>query len=64
MKSKEVIELRPEREYVQIDDIPSSLVRWGVAVISVISAALIAALCLLQYPHSEGETILQHLFNV
>lgn len=64
MKRQEILELKPERESEQVEEIPSSLVRWGITIISIISATLIAALCLIQYPHSDGETLLQHLFSM
>ena len=55
------IELRSEKVRNLLGDIPPALVRWGIAVIVVIFISLIAAICLLPYPYSNGETILQHL---
>lgn len=55
------IELRSEKVRNLLGDIPPALVRWGIAVIVLIFIALIAAICLLPYPYSNGETILQHL---
>lgn len=55
------IELRSEKVRQLIGEIPPSLVRWGIVIIVIIFAALIAAVCLLPYPYSNGESILQHL---
>ncbi|HJE39495.1 MAG: hypothetical protein C7K11_02240 [Candidatus Amulumruptor caecigallinarius] len=56
-------ELHSEKVRQLLGDIPPSLVRWGIAVIVIVLAALIAALCLLPYPYSGGESILQHLLQ-
>lgn len=55
------IELRSEKVREIIGDIPSSLVIWGTAIIAIVFLALLAAICLLPYPYSNGESILQHL---
>lgn len=55
------IEIRSEKVRQLIGDIPPSLVRWGTAIIATIFIALIVAVCLLPYPYSNGESILQHL---
>lgn len=57
------IELRSEKVRKFIGEIPPSLVRWGIAVIVIVFIALLSAVCLLPYPYSNGESILQHLFN-
>lgn len=57
------IELRSEKVRQLIGDIPPSLVRWGIAIIAIVFIALIAAVCLLPYPYSNGESILQHLIR-
>lgn len=57
------IELRSEKVRSFIGEIPPSLIRWGTAVIAVIFLALIAAVCLLPYPYSNGESILEHLLR-
>lgn len=61
LKKMDNIELRSEKVRNLLGDIPPALVRWGIAVIVLIFIALIAAICLLPYPYSNGETILQHL---
>lgn len=48
----------------QIGPIPQSLVRWGTVIIVIITFALIAAICLLPYPYSNGEIILHHLIRL
>lgn len=54
------IELRSQKARHLIGEIPPSLVRWGTALIAIIFVALIAALCLIPYPYSNGESILRH----
>ena len=62
-KTHDNIELRSEKVRQLIGEIPSSLVRWGIAVIAIVFIALIAAVCLLPYPYSNGESILRHLLK-
>lgn len=57
------IELRSEKVRQLIGEIPPSLVRWGTAIIAIVFIALIAAVCLLPFPYSNGESILRHLLN-
>ncbi|WP_297071994.1 hypothetical protein [uncultured Duncaniella sp.] len=57
------IELRSEKVRQLICEIPPSLVRWGIAVIAIVFIALIASLCLLPYPYSNGESILRHFIG-
>lgn len=57
------IELRSEKVRKLIGEIPPALVRWGIGVIIGIFAALAAALCLIPYPYSGGESILAHLLQ-
>jgi len=61
--SPERIELRSEKVRRLIGKIPPSLVRWAIAVIAIVTAALVAAVSLLPYPHSAGESILRHLLQ-
>ena len=56
-------ELRSEKVRRLLGEIPPSLTRWGIVVIVAVSAALAAALCLLPYPYSGGETILRHILK-
>ncbi len=57
------IELRSEKVRKLIGEIPPSLVRWGTAIIVIIFIALLAAVCLLPYPYSNGESILRHFIG-
>lgn len=57
------IELRSEKVRKLIGEIPSSLVRWGIAIIAILFFVLLSAICLLPYPYSNGESILQHLIS-
>ncbi|MFG6392194.1 MAG: hypothetical protein K1V76_07805 [Candidatus Amulumruptor sp.] len=59
----EKIELRSEKVRRLISEIPPALVRWGIAIIAIITAALLLAVCLLPYPYSAGESILRHLLD-
>lgn len=61
---REEIELRSEKVRQMIGDIPRPLVRWGIAVIVIVFLALTAALCLLPYPYSDGESILRHTLRL
>lgn len=40
---------------------PPALVRWGTVIIVAIFLALLLVVCFVPYPHSQGESILQHL---
>ena len=57
------IELRSEKVRKLIGEIPPSLVRWGTAIITIVFLALLAAVCLLPYPYSNGESILRHFIE-
>ena len=55
------IGLRAEKVRRLIGEIPPGLMRWGIVVTVLVFIALVAAVCLLPYPYSEGESILRHL---
>lgn len=57
------IELRSEKVRKLIGDIPPSLVRWGIVIIVTIIIGLLAAVCFLPYPYSNGESILEHIMT-
>ncbi|MDE6393542.1 MAG: hypothetical protein K2L59_09790 [Muribaculaceae bacterium] len=57
------IELRSEKVRKLIGEIPPSLVRWGTVIIAIVFLALLAAVCLLPYPYSNGESILWHFIG-
>ena len=58
------IELRSEKVRKLINEIPSSLVIWGTAIIAIILITLLTVICLLPYPYSDGETIIEHLMDM
>lgn len=41
---------------------PPALIRWGTVIIVAIFLALLLVVCFVPYSHSQGESILQHLF--
>lgn len=55
------IELRSQKVRRLIGDVPGSLVRWGIAVITLVFVILIVALVFLPYPYGDGESILSHI---
>lgn len=61
MKKETEIELRSEKVRNLLGEIPPSLVRWGTVIIVVIFLTLLLVVCFVPYPHSKGESILQHL---
>lgn len=61
MKKETEIELRSEKVRNLLGEIPPSLVRWGTVIIVAIFLALLLVVCFVPYPHSQGESILQHL---
>lgn len=56
------IELRSEKVRNIIGTIPPTLVRWGIAVITIIFVILLFVVILVPFPYGNGETIFQHLF--
>ena len=56
------IELRSEKVRNLLGEIPPSLVRWGTVIIVAVLLILLLVVCFVPYPHSQGESILQHLF--
>ncbi len=61
MKKETKIELRSEKVRNLLGEIPPSLVRWGTAIIIAIFLVLLLVVCFMPYPHSQGESILQHI---
>lgn len=57
------MEIRSEKVRKFLGEIPSSLVWWGVSVIAICFVFLIAAVCLLPYPYSNGESIISHIIE-
>ena len=56
------IELRSEKIRNLLGEIPPALVRWGTVMIVAVFLILLLVVCFMPYPHSQGESILQHLF--
>ncbi len=56
-------EQRSEKVNRLLGEIPPGPVRWGSAVIAIIFLAIIATICLLPYPYSEGEPIFRHILS-
>lgn len=57
-------EHRSEKVSLLLSEIPLSLVRWGTLILAIVLVALVATVCLLPYPYSNGESIILHLlFN-
>lgn len=62
-ENKDNIMLRSEKVRRLAGEIPHSLVRWGIVIMVLIFAGLLAALCLLPYPYSNGESIIMHILG-
>lgn len=60
-KKNSDIELRSEKVRTLLGEIPPSLVRWGTVIIVAIFLILLLVVCFMPYPHSQGESILQHI---
>ena len=60
-ESHDKIELRSEKVRNLLGEIPPSLVRWGTLIIVAIFLVLLLVVCSMPYPHSQGESILQHI---
>ncbi|MCI6161228.1 MAG: hypothetical protein MR681_07840 [Prevotella sp.] len=61
MKRETEIELRSEKVRNLLGEIPPSLVRWGTVIIVAVFLVLLLVVCFMPYPHSQGESILQHI---
>lgn len=57
-------DVRSEKMRKLLDDRPGGVARWGISLICVIFAALIAIVLSLEFPYGNGESIFSHLFNV
>lgn len=61
MEKNTRIELRSEKVRNLLGEIPPALVRWGTAILVAIFLVLLLVVCFMPYPHSRGESILQHI---
>lgn len=56
------LKLRSEKVRNLLGEIPPALVRWRTVIIVAILLILLLVMCFMPYPHSNGESIMQHLF--
>lgn len=61
-KESSELMLRSEKVRNLLGEIPPALVQWGTVIIVAIFLILLLVVCFVPYPHSQGESILQHLF--
>ncbi len=61
-KESSELKLRSEKVRNLLGEIPPALVQWGTVIIVAIFLILLLVVCFVPYPHSQGESILQHLF--
>lgn len=57
------IELRSEKVRKILGEIPPSRIRWGNVILTIVFLGLLAGVCLLPYPYSDGESIFLHFFR-
>lgn len=57
------IELRSEKVRELLGEEPAGPLRWGIAVICLIFAVIIAAVMCMDWPYGNGESIFQHIFG-
>ena len=55
------IELRSEKVRNLLGEEPAGPLRWGIAVICLIFAVIIAAVLCMDYPYGNGESIFRHI---
>ncbi len=58
---KDNMELRSEKVRKLLGEMPTALVDWGTIALVAIVLILLIVVCFVPYPHSKGESILQHL---
>jgi hypothetical protein len=61
MKPESKTELRSQKVRDLLNEIPDNLVICGKVTILIIVLGLLLVVCFVPYPHSYGESILQHL---
>lgn len=57
------IELRSEKVRDLLGEEPAGPLRWGIAVICLIFAVIIAAVMCMDWPYGHGESIFRHIFG-
>ena len=63
MKKESIVnsKLHSKKEYNLLGENPPALIRWGTVIIVAIFLILLLVVCFMPYPHSQGESILQHI---
>ena len=56
-------EIHSEKVRCLLNEMPRSLTIWGCMVTAVVFIGIALTLCLMPYPYSGGESILEHLLN-
>lgn len=56
------IELRSEKVRKILGEVPNNLVRWGIVIVCSFFALPFVALSYIDFPHGNGESILEHVF--
>ncbi len=59
--SHDKIEIRSEKVRHILGEAPNRFLQWGIVLICMIFAVLIAFVLSLKYPYGSGETILEHI---
>lgn len=54
-------EIRSKKVRMLLGEPPSWFIKWGTVIIAIIFGVLIIYVSTLPYPHSDGETILEHI---
>ena len=60
---EEETDLHSDKVRKLLGEMPKFLLIYGIAVTAIVCIGLIAAVCLLPYPYSDGESILTHLLR-
>lgn len=55
--------LRSEKVRDLLGEEPAGPLRWGIAVICLVFAVIIAAVMCMDYPYGHGESIFRHIFG-
>ncbi len=57
------IELRSEKVRDLLGEEPAGPLRWGIAIICLVFAVIIAAVLCMDWPYGHGESIFRHIFG-
>lgn len=63
MKKKSIVNsnLHSKKVCSLLGENPPAFIRWGTVIIVAIFLILLLVVCFMPYPHSQGESILQHI---